>query len=384
MRSQVLLLLTFLFYFISEPTFSTVLDNQYSQLDQAISKICDKKLVLLGEDANHGSGETIRLKAELVKHLIEKCGFSGVFFESPVYEFIHYAESVKQNNASNTQVTQSIGGLWSRANMMHSFSLFLHNKAKSGKIKLAGIDAQFGANQPYSQKQLPKRLSSYLEHSKANTCEDELYRYLNWQYDEKTPFDKNTKNRIISCVSDIRIKIGEISVVNSQSSYDLFMANNFIKFLQFSSGNYFNLRDEQMAKNVLWQINQLPDNSKVVVWGATVHMAKTLTPIYTQKVPMAAHLKQVFKDTMESVGFTALSGKFGRSLDKLKELKPAPLARWALEGNTYTIRYIDHHNLATLGEIEAQPIQYNEIHRADWSKILDSLIVIRNEKPLAY
>ena len=387
MRSQTALLFTFLCYFISQSVFSAVLNDHSLQLEQIYSEICNKNLVLLGEDSHHGSGATIALKVQLVKHLVEECGFAGVFFESPIYEFIHYAESVNIEDTSHIQVSQSIGGLWSRAKTMPSFSLFLHNKAKDGKIKLAGVDAQFGANQPYSQGELAQRLSSYLDKSKAKACKSEIYRYLNWQYNEKTPYNENVKKRLSVCVSEIRDEIdnktGKISVSDIKVTNDQIIADNFYQYLQFSSGNYFNLRDEQMAKNVLWHINQLPENSKVIVWGATIHMAKTLAPIYTGRVPMAFHLKRIFQDDMFSIGFTALNGKFGRSPDKIKEIKPATMAISAFKNNPYGLRYFNFSELTKLGEIEAQAITYGKTALVNWSQILDALIVIRNEEPIA-
>ncbi len=63
-------------------------ETLHNELDSIVTDICNKKIVLLGEDANHGSGKTMEVKIALIRRLIEECKFSAVFFESPVYEFL--------------------------------------------------------------------------------------------------------------------------------------------------------------------------------------------------------------------------------------------------------------------------------------------------------
>ncbi len=54
----------------------------------------------------------------------------------------------------------------------------------------------------------------------------------------------------------------------------------------------------------------------------------------------------------------------------------------ALSKSTNEISYFDAKALDDLGEIEAQAIQYNSIKLANWSKILDGIIILRHEKPI--
>ncbi|VAW49547.1 hypothetical protein MNBD_GAMMA03-922 [hydrothermal vent metagenome] len=82
------------------------------QLSELIKDSCNKQVVLLGEGGNHGGGNTIALKTEIVKRLVDSCGFSAVFFESSVYEFINLNNSIKNKTVSKKQLANSIGGLW--------------------------------------------------------------------------------------------------------------------------------------------------------------------------------------------------------------------------------------------------------------------------------
>src|SRR5215813_13052074 len=49
-------------------------------LDRVVRDVCNKRVVLLGEDSHHSSGGTLAVKAVLVSRLIDECGFSAVVF----------------------------------------------------------------------------------------------------------------------------------------------------------------------------------------------------------------------------------------------------------------------------------------------------------------
>jgi erythromycin esterase-like protein len=352
------------------------------ELDEIVTEVCNKRIVLLGEDSHHGSGKTMEVKIQLVKRLIDECQFSRVFFESPVYEFLNFEYSVSTKTSSKRNLAQSIGGLWSQAKPMATFVSYLHSKALQGKVSLAGIDSQLGAaNQPFSQSELAARLSRYLSGERVEECEAELFQYLNWQYNESTPYDESTKKRISVCVSDIKKAVDDLNRDDETYNVDKFMIDNFYRFLQFSKGDYFNLRDRSMAENVKWHLSNSPKESKVIIWCATIHAAKSLS---SGKEPMAFHLEQLLKEQVFSIGFSALSGGFGRKSSQIKSIVPAPLEQRAFLGKPEDIEisYLSTDFLKTVGEVQAQPITYNRIESANWSERLDAIIVLREEEPI--
>ena len=351
------------------------------ELNNTVADICDKQVVLLGEDANHGSGKTIEVKVALIKRLIDECGFSAVFFESPVYEFLSLKDSLLAKTATQTQVAQSIGGMWATAKPMKPLISYLHDKAIAGKVTLAGIDAQFGANQPYSQKKLPKRLSQYLPEVRAKECEAELYQYLNWQYDDTNPYNEKTKQRINSCTADIKHHIEQKNTKTGTSKTDSFIINNFIKYQEFPLGNYFNLRDKAMADNILWHHARLPSDTKIIVWCASIHAAKTLSPFSDTSIPMGFYLHSSFEN-IASIGFSALSGTYGRSKPKAKTIEQGDLEKAALSNKDKQLSYLNSSALKTFGNISAHPIQYNSIKSTQWDEIFDSIIVLQQEQHL--
>lgn len=357
--------------------------QEVKALNTIVNDLCDKKVVLLGEDAHHGSGTTMEIKTALITRLIDECKFSALLFESPVYEFLHYQEALKLNTASVQQVKASIGGLWSNATTMAPFIKYLHEKADNNQLALGGIDAQFGANQPFAQQQLPARLSKYLDNDAQQVCEETLYRHLNWQYSKELPYNDAVKAQIQSCTSQINDKLGTLNEPkNLTLQFDQFMAENFYRYMHFKRQDYFNLRDKAMADNVNWHLSQLPEHTKTIVWTTTIHAAKTLTPISSDQIPTGYYLAQKYQNDMASIGFSALAGSFGRSPDKTKAINAATLAQQVFHQNNRSLIYLDHNELKKQEEIGEQAIRYNSVEHIDWSRILDGLIILRSEKPI--
>lgn len=356
-----------------------------SELDDIVYTVCNKKMVLLGEDSSHGAGKTLEVKSLIVKRLIDECGFSAVFFESPVYEFLHLEQSLSSQSSTPQQLAQAIGGLWSSAKPIHSLLSELYEKAVIGKIRLFGIDAQLGsANQPFTQEQLPNQLAKYLPEVRAIECESILFQYLNWQYDEKSPYNNRAKNRISSCVSEIKRQIPTKKSAGNSITVDAFMIDNFASFLEFQSGDYFNLRDKAMADNIAWHSARLPPEAKIIVWSATVHVAKSLSPFSATKIPMGFYIHEALGEQVVSIGFSALSGSFGRSESKTKTIKPATLETKALLDQSENVIFLDKNALISLGNVSAHPIHYNKLKSANWSEILDGIVVLRQELPLEF
>ena len=364
---------------------SLPVEKTSSALDDIVTDVCDKKIVLLGEDSSHGSGQTMKVKITLIKRLMNECGFSAIFFESPVYEFLNLEQSLLSKSSTLKQLEQSIGGLWSTAKPMSFFISELRKEAINGKVKLFGIDAQLGsANQPFTQKKLPRRIARYLSGERKEVCEGILYQYLNWEYDEKSPYNDATKMKILSCVLEIKNRIDTLDGVNNRLAIDKFMIENFVRFLNFGSENYFNLRDKAMAKNVVWHMSKLPSKTKAIIWCATIHAAKSLSPFSTTSKPMGFYVHQYFPRRAASIGFSALTGIYGRSEGNTKTINEGMLEKTTLSNSSKNIVYLDSKKLVSYGKMSAHPINYNKMQSANWADVLDGIIVLRKEMPLEY
>lgn len=357
-----------------------------SALDVLVHDVCKKDIVLLGEDANHGSGKTFAVKTQLVRQLIEQCHFSAVIFESQVYDFIDLQHAFDGKAATPKMVGAAIGGLWSKASASASLVDYLFRQARDGRVTLAGIDPQVGgATQRYTQQQLPAVLALHLDGARRTVCEAEFARLTTWQYDDTTQYDDATRVRLRSCLTDIRAAVTDHKASRETVEAE-HMASNLLHYLDMADGNEFNVRDRAMFDNLRWQLSRLPKRAKVIVWCASVHAVKAAMP-GSDDIPMGRYLHDAYKSRAAVIGFSAWSGSFGRpgrTATVLDTASPQSLEGrvFASDGIADDIRYVDHAQLAHFGTITARALNYRQSESASWATLLDGLVVLREEQPL--
>lgn len=352
-------------------------------LDALVKDVCGKQLVLLGEDANHASGATLALKVELVKRLVNECHYSAVLFESQIYDFIDLQHAMDAKTATPEQVNATLGGLWSKARETVPLVDFLYSNAMAGRITLGGLDPQIGgATQRYTQQKLPTLLAGYLRDARARECETEFLRLTSWQYDNITQYDATTRAWLRSCLIDIQTSIAKEKTNAANREADV-MTTNLLRYLDMSNGNDFNVRDRAMFNNIVWNLSRLPKGAKVIVWCATVHALKAQMP-NSPDTAMGALVHAKFKGHSAAIGFSALSGSFGRPGKPPTVLDVA--APESLEGRVFAeaadaIRYLDRTQLSGFGSVNARALNYRESEPAAWATLLDGLVVLREEQP---
>lgn len=352
-------------------------------LDALVKDVCGKQLVLLGEDANHGSGATLALKVELVKRLVNECHYSAVLFEGQVYDFIDLQHAIDARTATPEQVNATIGGLGSGARETAPLVDFLFQQAMAGHLTLGGLDPQVGgATQRYTQKRLPAALAGYLRDARRKECEAELSRLTNWQYDDSNDYDAATRTRLRSCVNDIQTGITKHKRDKATGEASI-MTTNLLRYLDMADGNDFNVRDRAMFENLVWNLSRLPKGAKVIVWCATVHAVKGPMPNNTD-VSMGTFVHAEFKDHAAAIGFSAVSGSFGRPGKPptlLEAASPDSLESRAFAGTDADVRYLDRQQLAGFGTVVARPLNFRKPAPTAWATLLDGLVVLREEQP---
>jgi erythromycin esterase-like protein len=345
-----------------------------------VADVCQKQVVLLGEDGRHGSGRTLELKVEIVKRLVDDCGFSAIFFESPIYDFLDLERSFAAGTATPAQLADAIGGLWSTTSQIDPLVSYIFQKAAAGRLRAAGLDPQLaGATQLYSQRSLPAQLGRYASRARRDACETELHRLTNWQYDEQNPYDDSARNRLRACAKNIqaalagRGKDGQVAVA-------AIMANNVLRYLDFSDDDWAP-RDRAMYENFAWHRARLPKNAKIIVWSATVHGQNMSAA--NERARLGFYVHKQFGTRAATIGFSALSGSYGRTGKPLALVVAAPdsLEHRVLADTEDAIRYVDRKQLVAFGVIAARALSYDTFQTTEWSKLLDGIVILREEHP---
>jgi erythromycin esterase-like protein len=356
------------------------------ETDRLVRNVCAKDVVMLGEDAHHASGATVEVKASIVQALIDRCGFDTVAFESGFYDFVDFGRAIRRGDATRVRLADAIGGLWSTSAEMQPLIDSLFAKAKTGAIRVVGIDPQTGgATSHYAQQRMPVELAAVLAGAQRETCRVEIDRLTNWRYDDATTFyDDATRARLAACAHDIEQAASRTG--DATAAEDARMARELGLSLDLSGLDAFPRRDAAMSANVEWFRSSEKRGGRIIVWCATVHAATSALPSHPRWKPLGAHLRQALGDRVAAIGFTAVAGSYGRPGELQTPLADPPLDAIehdigaSLEGAKY--RYVDRAMLAKRARSPARAFDYARFDTIEWVAALDGLIVLREEHPM--
>jgi len=360
-----------------------------------VHDLCGKRVALLGESPVHGFGKTLEFKVELVRRLVDECHYSALFIESPAYDFIHIQKRLEsRQDVTDSMISAAIGGLWANKEVQ-SLVPFLTQKVNAGSLTLGGLDDQLGRG-TWAQHEMPSALVQYLQPHERSRCLAILQKHTLWQYTDDVPYSPADKARIVGCLDKIEAHIAKPQEPASHSDDEdrtmieslkrnfarNFTEDDFTKPGQ--STQWMNDRDRSMYTNFQWWLSKLPLHSKVIVWAATVHTAKEISPVpgFEGRVPLGSYIRKDFQDQAFSLGFTAYSGSYITVRPPVHQLSPAPAdsleARSFADSAAMTV-YLSHDRLLQLGAIASRPLG-TTFTTARWSDVLDGLVVFREER----
>ena len=355
-----------------------------TEIDRALHAVCSKDLVLLGEDASHASAATIAVKARLVERLVRECGFRGVVFESQFYDMLDFEHSVAAGSTSRAQLADAIGALWSRYPSFAPLLDWLFSEAVAGRVRVAGMDPQVGGiTAHYSQQQLARVLSSVLAEHRRTDCENTIDRHDQWKYDDAHPFDAAALRDLRGCLRDIG---NRLDAMGRHAPSDLrAMTDSYTSYLDFADGDEHGMRDRAMYANLVRIRASWPKGTRIVVWCASVHAAKSLEGARPGIRPLGSYVHEAFGARAAAIGFSALAGSYGHvgghGVPRVLEVA----APGTLEARTYAtasagaLQFLDHAQLEAMGKVSARALVYAEPYTLDWSRVLDGMIVLREE-----
>lgn len=283
--------------------------------------LCNRQIVMVGESATHGDGHTEAFKVELVERLVNECGFDSVFFESNHDEFINIARRLRTGQAMSVdQVYSAVGGLWKFDQEFQPLVPFLLTKAQAGQISLGGIDDQVGqAGQDYANVEMITELTDFLPQQQRQSCSLALHRRIYSDYTETAPYSKADRSQIATCLSDIQRAIAANRTTDPAareerqemvSAVERWISRDFT-----SDANGIVARDRSMFQNFEWLRRQQPRRRKVILWAATVHIAKQGDPTWADHTGtnFGSFVHQEYGERAFSLGFSALTGSTGRA-----------------------------------------------------------------------
>lgn len=349
----------------------------------ALRDMCGSEVAALGEPAGHGDARTLTFKSALVRQLVDRCGFDAIFFEGSSYDFLELERRQRRGEpVTRAMVSSALGGLWNRYAEMQPLITWLHERTTAGRLRLGGFDDQLGsAGAFYSIGEMPAELSGLLEGEKAGQCREEFRRRIYGEVGsaaaERAPLQ--------SCVYAIRTALAAQPRTGEREER-LHMLANVERYAArdwSDEAAHMRGRDHSMWLNYQWLRARLPRGSKIILWGATVHLAReaTSSPGFPAGGNFGAYLHRAHGRRAFFLGFTAASGTY-RSGGAVKTLPPAApnsLEQVMLRDTHAEQVYLGRAALQARGRILGGVFAHEPI-RDDWSRILDGLVVFRQER----
>jgi erythromycin esterase-like protein len=342
---------------------------------RATSQLCDKQVVVLAELPSHGEGHAFAIKADIVKALVQQCGFKALVFEAPIYDFIGL-ESRWGKGAQQRELDQAVGKFW-WARELARWRTWLFEQADGNRLVLGGMDDQISATSEYARANLPSLTSTSVPKTAEDACRASVQRNVAWSYDAANPFDDAEKTLLRRCAEDAAMSAQALSGPGPLRG-DQIMSANFARYVDRQTEQEGAMaRDEAMFRNVLWYLAREPAGTKLIVWTATVHASKQQGD--RSDAPLGTLLQAQLGKRLGVIGFTALAGQSSMAGQPAKTLTPTPpdsLERRAI-GPGSELAYLDTSALAAMGPVESRLL--GKLSRADWSIRFDAVIVVANE-----
>jgi erythromycin esterase-like protein len=363
-------------------------------IDPAVQAMCSKKIVLIGEPPVHGFGKTLSYKTQLVHRLVSECHFDAVFFESGMYDYLHIEHEQRAGqDVWDAEISAAIGGLWANEEVQ-SLVPFLRERINAGSLTMGGLDDQIGSGS-YASKGMASDFVQGLDDKEKLRCLAVLQRHLLWQYSDE-PYRLSDKEKILGCLNEIESRLPPIqqgvSLTNDTramiGSLERNLARDFTED-DFSDKKqelkWTNDRDRSMYQNFKWLMNRLPPHSKVIVWAATVHTAKTLRGVsgLENRIPLGFLIDRDYGHKAFSLGFSTYAGDYSFTHHPVQHLAVAPPS--SLEGKIIPqshsdVVYLSRQQLHKEGALAAR-IVGTDFAVAHWDKVLDGLVIFRKERP---
>ncbi len=347
---------------------------------------------MLGESATHGDGHTLAFKVALVERLIEQCGFNGVFFEASHYEFINLERRLRMGQAVTAgEVSSAVGGLWNGKREFQSLVPFLVDKVQAGRVFLGGIDDQLGGRgQDYANKEMVVELTNLLPQPERPACSMALHKRIYYDYTDASPYSKADRAQIETCLSDVNRANSADKTTDREGRRErqemISAAQRWISRDFSSDAEYMVNRDRSMFRNFEWLLKQRRRRHKVIVWAATVHIAKQAGPTWGDHTGtnFGSFVHQKYGKRAFSLGFSSLTGSYKavgrRAVQGIPAAPPDSVEAQGFRGKTSDAIYVGPAQLAAMGTVPGAFFVHS-YQALSWSIFLDGVVVFREEHP---
>jgi erythromycin esterase len=295
-------------------------DAGFADMAPLKARLQGARIVAMGE-ATHGTREFQQLKIRMFRFLVEELGFTVFGIEG------NWPESQTVNEyvlGGNINPDQGLGFGWSRTGdmsaLVHWMRQYNQDPAHTRKLKFYGFDMQMPGLAESNVLDYLRRVDTESVDAAAEVF-DLLGRWAaNEQYETASA---EVKRRTASSLALLlrRFDVRKQDYVGKSSLQGWTMARQnmvIVKQAEVKLGNQGEpgrtFRDQAMAENVKWILDQEPPGTKMMLWAHNGHVAAAAPLDAPDHKPMGGHLREFFGDRLVSCGFIFQQGSF-RAVD---------------------------------------------------------------------
>jgi erythromycin esterase len=389
-------------------------DEDFADLEPIRQAIGDARIVQLSEQS-HGDGATFHARTRLIKFLHQKCGFDVLAFESGLYDCRKAWDLLRAGQMPARQaISQGVFGIWTGALEVQPLIEYLgHQARKPRPLEVCGFDCQFSGSA--STGFLPTELTALLNKLPPGLLAPEQRAAAVGGCRQLATAGLGAGQEEQQALAACHKALADAKPSETLPASELAFWRQVVESLTVlaeveaarkagvkTERNHINLRDAQMAKNLVWLAREAYPQRKIIVWAAAFHLLrnqqtvamvvepgktpaerKTVFP-YPQIKTMANEAwKELEKETY-SIFFTAAEGDF-QTIRMPKSQKLAPLIPGSLEDLLVKagtdIGFLDLRRRGAdgkwLDERLVSRVLGNVDHEGEWTKVFDGLIFTR-------
>ncbi|MBV8254309.1 MAG: erythromycin esterase family protein [Chitinophaga sp.] len=380
--------------------------HDYTDLSALQKAIGNSRIVMLGEQT-HGEGTTFLAKTRIIQYLHEQLGFEVLAFESGLYDVTKIWNNTQAGASFKAEVPGSLFYMYATSQQMFPLFDYIQAQLKGPKpLLIAGFESQHSGNkakkemfpdfEAFLQKQSPATLDSnwhlFRRLSEATFASrdfrpsaTEQTTFLQELQQLKQLLHDNSSTVKTNFLQDKSFWYQVVCSIESQSK----------RYWQLVEGNEINVRDKQMAENIIWLADRAYPGKKIIIWAHNGHIANStgkiagngaLQQFYNTFIPMGNTLRSHFGKNVYALGFSGSEGKYMDYVSmkivevpapKLKSIEAALAAKpfqYALLNYRKAKSPLDREQTGCIGDF--MPGQ------AVWLNVFDGLFFIRKSIPV--